>query len=206
LYIFSRKNLDYLFRPGQTQAMRAVYCSLCKAKELPGAFAPLAAPLFPGRGLAPLLLILLLLLGEGCAKHSLSPPPSGSATGQEICATARTALGVRYKTGGSQPATGFDCSGLVHWIFAQHGIDLPRTAKEQTFAGIGVARKKLRPGDVVVFKISGRNNLHTGVYTGNGKFIHSPSSGKKVREDTLESKYWKPRFLAARRLPQIRER
>jgi cell wall-associated NlpC family hydrolase len=150
------------------------------------------------------LSFLLLLVLDGCAKYS--PPPMGTASGRQICDTARSNLGVRYKTGGTLPSTGFDCSGLIQWTFAQHGISVPRTTREQVKAGAGVAKKQLRPGDLVVFKISGRNNLHTGIYTGNGKFIHSPGTGKRVREEALDSKYWKGRFLTARRMPQVKER
>jgi hypothetical protein len=150
------------------------------------------------------LSIFQLLILDGCAKYT--PPPTGTASGIQICETARSNLGVRYKLGGAQPSTGFDCSGLVQWTFAQYGIPMPRTTREQVKVGESVTKKQLRPGDLVVFKISGRNNLHTGIYTGNGKFVHSPGSGKRVREDALEAKYWKGRFLTARRVPQVRER
>ena len=148
--------------------------------------------------------VLLLFVLDGCAKYT--PPPPGTASGRQICDTARSNIGVRYKTGGALPSTGFDCSGLVQWTFAQYGILVPRTTRDQVRAGVEVAKKQLRPGDLVVFKISGRNNLHTGIYTGDGKFVHSPGTGKRVREDALEEKYWQRRFLAARRMPQVRER
>ena len=145
---------------------------------------------------------LLLLALNGCAKYT----PPGTASGRQICDTALANIGVRYKMGGSLPSTGFDCSGLVQWTFAQHGIPVPRTTGEQNKAGAPVTKKQLRPGDLVVFKISGRNNLHTGIYTGNGKFVHSPGTGKRVREEPLDSRYWKNRFLAGRRMPQVTER
>ncbi|MDR2077006.1 MAG: C40 family peptidase [Desulfovibrio sp.] len=148
--------------------------------------------------------LFLLLVLDGCAKYT--PPPSGTASGRQICDTARSKIGVRYKMGGATPSTGFDCSGLVQWTFAQYGIPMPRTTREQVKAGVEVSKKQLRPGDLVVFKISGRNNLHTGIYTGDGKFVHSPGSGKRVREDALEEKYWRRRFLTGRRMPQVQGR
>ncbi len=105
--------------------------------------------------------------------------------------------------GGTKPSTGFDCSGLLYWTFAQHGITIPRTAREQMKVGSSVDRSKLRPGDIVGFRIS-RRGYHTGLYVGNGKFVHSPSSGKRIREDKINDAYWKKRFVTARRLPQVR--
>ncbi|MDR1360503.1 MAG: C40 family peptidase [Deltaproteobacteria bacterium] len=177
--------------------------------NVPQYSAAMACAGFCSRIRSPLRLLLgfsflLLLVLDGCAKYS--PPPTGTASGRQICDTARSNLGVRYKTGGTLPSTGFDCSGLIQWTFAQYGIPVPRTTREQAKTGLDVAKKNLRPGDLVVFKISGRNNLHTGIYTGNGKFIHSPGTGKRVREEALDSKYWKSRFLTARRMPQIKER
>ena len=150
--------------------------------------------------------LLVLLIATGCAKHpsATSPVGQGKATGQGICETARSKIGVRYKAGGTKPSTGFDCSGFVCWTFAQHGINLPRTSKEQAKAGTTINKKELRPGDLVVFKISSRTGTHSGIYSGNGKFIHSPSSGKTVCEESMNAPYWKSRFLTARRIPQVK--
>lgn len=153
-----------------------------------------------------ILSLIALLSATGCALYPSSTAPvqgGGKATGQGISNTARNHIGVKYKSGGVKPSTGFDCSGLVCWTYAQHGISVPRTTKDQMKMGSAVSKDRLKPGDVVVFRISSRSGLHTGIYSGNGKFIHSPSSGKTVREDSINSDYWKPRYLTARRLPQV---
>lgn len=151
--------------------------------------------------------LFLLLMATGCSLHSPSATPpvksAGPAKGSSICETARSGIGVRYKAGGTTPATGFDCSGFVCWTFAQHGIDLPRTSREQAKYGTKINKDQLRPGDLVIFKIASRTGTHSGIYSGNGNFIHSPSSGKTVCEESMNAAYWKSRFLTARRLPQV---
>lgn len=147
------------------------------------------------------LLLCLLVLAQGCSMsrggEGLDQPGGGNVSGVKISKTALTAIGTRYKYGGSSPSSGFDCSGLVCWSYGKYGIKLPRTAREQSKIGSSVSRSSLRPGDIVAFKIS--SGMHTGIYTGGGKFVHSPSSGKTVRQDSISSKYWKTRFYTARR-------
>lgn len=147
-------------------------------------------------------LLLVLLLASGCAKSPLPTltTPGNTASRDAIVKTARSQIGAKYKNGGDSPSSGFDCSGLACWVYGQNGIALPRTTKEQIEIGRAVARQDLQPGDLVVFKISAWRGLHTGIYTGNGKFIHSPSSGKRVRENLLSDPYWQQRFSAARRI------
>ncbi len=147
-------------------------------------------------------LALLLLVSAGCAKHpsATAPVGFGKASGEAISNTARSNIGVRYKIGGTNPSTGFDCSGLVIWTYGQYGISMPRTAREQMSMGASIRKDQLRPGDLVVFKISSRRGYHTGIYSGHGKFVHSPSSGKTVREEALNAEYWQKRFVGARRI------
>lgn len=153
------------------------------------------------RGLAPALLVLLLL-ASGCAKYPASTAPlGGTATGKAISRTARSAVGTPYRPGGDSPQAGFDCSGLVCWVYAKNGVPLPRTTVEQRKIGRSVDKSDLQPGDVVVFNI--RRGLHTGIYTGDGKFIHSPSRGKTVREEDLNQAYWKDAFIEGRRHRQV---
>lgn len=144
---------------------------------------------------------LFQALLQGCSLHSGADVEGASASGRAISRTALSAVGTPYVYGGSKPSEGFDCSGLVCWSYARHGLALPRTAKEQSSMGNAVSKGGLQAGDVVVFKI--RSGLHTGIYTGSGKFVHSPSSGKKVREESLNSSYWRNKFIAGRRLRQI---
>ena len=146
--------------------------------------------------------LLVLLLASGCAKYPASTEPlGGTVAGKAISRTARSAVGTPYRPGGNSPRSGFDCSGLVCWAYAQNGVSLPRTTVEQKNIGRAVSKDRLQPGDVVVFNI--RRGLHTGIYTGDGKFIHSPSRGKTVREESLNQKYWKDRFVVGRRHRQV---
>ena len=168
--------------------------------------ANIANVLCTGRGFArPALLAVLavLLFTAGCAKYPAATAPlGGTASGNAISRTALSNVGVRYKSGGTTPSSGFDCSGLICWTYAQYGIPLPRTTSEQVKVGSAVRKNDLRPGDLVIFTTSGRR-LHSGIYTGNGKFVHSPSSGKSVREESLEAEYWRTRFISGRRPRQI---
>ena len=159
--------------------------------------------LFPR--LAPRLgaaLLLLLLLASGCAKYPASTDPLGATVaGQSISRAARSAVGTPYRPGGDSLRSGFDCSGLVCWAYAKNGVPLPRTTVEQRRVGRSVSRSDLQPGDVVVFSI--RRGLHTGIYTGDGKFVHSPSRGKTVREEDMNLSYWKDSFVEGRRPRQV---
>ncbi|SHN55080.1 C40 family peptidase [Desulfovibrio litoralis] len=136
----------------------------------------------------------------GCAKHPASTAPiivKSNTKGEAVVNTARSMIGTRYKLGGTNP-NGFDCSGFVCWTFAKYGKDMPRTAREQGAVGDKLNVSSLKPGDVVVFKI--RRGYHSGIYTGDGNFIHSPRKGESVREDSIFSKYWQNKLIAARRV------
>ena len=122
----------------------------------------------------------------------------------QLLTTARKSIGTRYKSGGMNPSTGFDCSGYMMWVYSRSGIKLPRTSKEQMLVGRAVNKKDLRVGDIVCFRIS-RRTTHTGMYTGNGMFIHSPSAGKKVSETPLNDAYWVKKYLGARRIKQLEQ-
>lgn len=149
-----------------------------------------------GPRLAAFVLCLLFFV-SGCSLHATPPPESASAAGSAISRTALSTVGTRYTYGGTQPDKGFDCSGLVCWSYARHGLKQPRTAKAQSANGAAVSRGALQPGDVVVFKT--KSGMHTGIYTGKGRFVHSPGTGKRVRVDSLEDKYWRGCFVAGRR-------
>ena len=148
------------------------------------------------------LLVLLCLLAQGCGKTTLGSwgGGSGGKSGSAVVATAKTQIGKPYKYGGSTPSTGFDCSGLIQWSYKQHGISVPRQAKDQAASGKAVKKSQLQPGDIVVFRISARSGIHTGIYSGKGNFVHSPSSGKRIREDNINTDYWKRRYVSARRI------
>ena len=119
----------------------------------------------------------------------------------ELAMTAMTLIGVHYKYGGNSPETGIDCSGLVRYVFKEAwGTTLPRTSLELSRVGEEVERDELQPGDLVFYNTRRRNYSHVGIYLGDNKFIHAPSSGKTVRIDNMEQGYWKNRFNGARRI------
>lgn len=122
-----------------------------------------------------------------------------NATASRVISTAAQYLGTPYRYGGSSPG-GFDCSGFTSYIFKQYGISLNRTAAGQYGQGSAVAKANLIPGDLVFFNTSGGVS-HVGIYTGNGKFIHSssPSSGGVIYSSLSES-YYASRYVGARRV------
>jgi cell wall-associated NlpC family hydrolase len=114
---------------------------------------------------------------------------------------ALLSLGVRYRHGGYSPATGFDCSGLVKHVFdSAWGLQLPRRVQEQRALGIPVDRSELHPGDLIFYNTRKRAYSHVGIYLGDGKFIHAPRAGGRVRTENLNNPYWRARFNGARRL------
>ena len=111
-------------------------------------------------------------------------------------------LGVPYRYGGNSAETGLDCSGLVRLVFEQSvGKVLPRRTADQVDATVAIDTRDLRPGDLVFFNTMRRAFSHVGIYVGDGKFIHAPSSGGKVRVEDMRNRYWTTRFNGARRVP-----
>jgi cell wall-associated NlpC family hydrolase len=113
--------------------------------------------------------------------------------------TAASQIGTRYRSGGCDPNTGFDCSGFTTWVFNRYGIHLPRSSREQYQVGKEVARNSLRKGDLVFFR-SRRGINHVGIYLEDGKFIHSASNGKTVIISHLEEDYWRTHYAGGRRV------
>lgn len=116
----------------------------------------------------------------------------------EVVQLARNELGVPYHYGGSTPR-GFDCSGLVYYVFRHLRINAPRTSNGQFAHFDAVTQADLRPGDLVFFRIAGEFQLHVGIYSGDGEFIHAPRPGQKVSYARLDGRYWKARYVGARR-------
>ncbi len=109
-------------------------------------------------------------------------------------------LGVRYRWGGNSPRTGMDCSGFVKFIYEQMGVSLPRTAREQARKGTPITRfEDLRPGDRLYFATKGGEIDHTGIYIGDGYFIHSARSRKGVAIDHLSHPTYRRSLVSARR-------
>lgn len=122
---------------------------------------------------------------------------------QSLLRRAMTLLGTPYRWGGTSPDSGFDCSGLVGYVFKTAlGIDLPRVSREMAHDGEAQLindRNALAAGDLVFFGRKGRVD-HVGIYVGEGRFLHAPSTGKDVRVDSLVSGYWGGKFMQARRV------
>lgn len=170
-----------------------------------------AQPPLPIRvALAAFVLVALFMAG-GCASKTVLPPPGAqpakvrsqpaSSKAAPIIRTARRMIGAPYKWGGQSPNTGFDCSGLVWFAYHQHGITLPRISWQQFNAGTPVKYNQIRPGDLIFHKVEkGKKSLHVGIVTDRGTFVHSPSSGKRVMESSLNNTYWRTHYVGARRI------
>lgn len=118
-----------------------------------------------------------------------------------LIAMAMKLRDIRYVRGGSDPSTGFDCSGFVRYVFAHAvGMQLPNNSASQFLAGLKVKRADMKPGDLVFFRTHGKRRIsHVGIYISNGRFIHSPTTGKSVEISSLDSGYWAKRFAGAKR-------
>jgi cell wall-associated NlpC family hydrolase len=114
-------------------------------------------------------------------------------------ATALTFRGTPYRNGGSDPS-GFDCSGFVQWVFAMHGLRLPREVREQYRVGGDIDADDVQPGDLVFFETVSRGASHVGIAIGGGEFVHAPSSRGVVRIERFTSGYWAQRWVGARRV------
>jgi|SRR5690349_4184422 cell wall-associated NlpC family hydrolase len=128
-----------------------------------------------------------------------SPPADGSAIGYSITGTALGLRGTPYRNGGADPS-GFDCSGFVQYVFAQHGVIVPRQVIDQFRAGKDVAPAQLLPGDLVFFTTVAPGASHVGIAIGGDEFVHAPSSTGEVRVEHLSAAYWTTRFIGARRV------
>lgn len=135
---------------------------------------------------------------EGVAPAPLLPP---TALARAIVDTALQFIGTPYRNGGADP-DGFDCSGFVHYVFAQAGLMVPRTVEAQSHAGAEVGT--LSAGDLVFFRTTGRGPTHVGIALGPDRFIHAPSSRGEVRIEPLARPYWAERYLEGRRLTDDR--
>jgi cell wall-associated NlpC family hydrolase len=127
-------------------------------------------------------------------------PGAAPGVGYGLAGTALSYQGVPYRNGGTDPAGGFDCSGFVWYVFARHGISVPRTVTEQYRAGMSVAPNELQPGDLVFFNTTGASPSHVGISIGGEQFVHAPSSTGEVRVERLGTSYWAGRLVGVRRV------
>ncbi len=120
---------------------------------------------------------------------------------RELASAALNYLGIKYRFGGNSPTQGFDCSGLVRYAAEKSlGMKLPRRSSEMARLGESIKRSELERGDLVFFNTRGQRFSHVGIYVGEGKFVHAPRTGSKVRVEDMNIGYWKKRYNGARRL------
>ncbi len=172
------------------------------------------APLPPSRSLLPDAMTLsdraLYLASD--INRMLAPGKTGVGTAdsshagsiKNVLHSAMALLGTPYRWGGTSPDNGFDCSGLVSYVFRNAlGIELPRISSDMAKSGELISdRSKLTAGDLVFFGRRGRVD-HVGIYVGEGQFVHAPSRGKDVMVSSLETGYWSDKYMQARRVADI---
>ena len=140
------------------------------------------------------------LLAQITALQSAQNAPTTSSRIKSVLQRAFSLLGTPYRWGGTSPEGGFDCSGLVGYVFRTIGIDLPRVSRSMANEGTAVVdRTALAEGDLVFFGKRGRVD-HVGIYIGEGKFLHAPRTGRDVTVSSMDSGYWSQKYLQARRL------
>jgi cell wall-associated NlpC family hydrolase len=155
--------------------------------------------------LAKYLYLMALVIPIGCSTVPPEMPkaetePVGERRAEALLQTLLT-LGLDYRYGGSSPATGFDCSGLVAHVFREaYGIRLPHSARAQSKYGTRVGLSELRAGDLVFYNTLNEPFSHVGIYLGDGRFVHAPRTGAQVRVEPVSGSYWMKRFDGARRI------
>jgi cell wall-associated NlpC family hydrolase len=169
----------------------------------------------PAGSFARLALAALFVALAGCASAPsrnapaalavparLHPPPADPLASNEVLMRAIGLVGTPYRYGGNTPEGGFDCSGLVGYVFRDAAARaLPRsTAGLVAMRAPAVGSLELAPGDLVFFSPGGGVASHIGIFVGEGRFVHAPSSGGTVRLDRLDTDYWRRSFVAARRV------
>lgn len=156
-------------------------------------------------------LLAALLAGCGTAPLSAPSPEAGTsrpsslrverARSQEIVLRALALIDIGYVFGGSNPEAGLDCSGMVVHVFEQAaGVRLPHNAAQIARLAQPVERERLGPGDLVFFNTRGFSASHVGIYLGDGRFVHAPSSRGRVRIENMDNRYFAARFEGGRTL------
>ncbi|MDO5686153.1 MAG: C40 family peptidase, partial [Neisseria sp.] len=119
----------------------------------------------------------------------------------DLLMSAMGLLGVSYRFGGSNPASGLDCSGFIQYIFREAmNVNLPRTSAAMAEVGVAVEKADLKPGDLVFFRRGKARIGHVGMYIGDGKFIHAPRTGKSIEIQDLNRTYYVKNYAGARRV------
>lgn len=158
-----------------------------------------------------LLTVALLLFLAACASVAPTPEPTSRSPSailaNNVLIRAIGLVGTPYRWGGNTPDSGFDCSGLVDYVFrTEAGIELPRTSRAiAAVKAPRVRRDDLKSGDLLFFGRR-RHVNHVAIYVGNGRFVNAPDTGGTVRLDRLDGYYWRDHYLFAKRVltPQVR--
>ena len=151
------------------------------------------------------LLLIYLFVLAGCAGTAPQPPASAGSTKptaelrDDAAMHAQKMVGKPYKYGGASPS-GFDCSGLVLYSYKRAGLVLPHSTDKQRSVSRPIRLAEVRRGDLLFFNQEGKKFGHVGIYVGDGRFVHAPSSGKSVRADRLDTPYWRKHLSEARRI------
>lgn len=136
--------------------------------------------------------LVLLLAACGSSAPTRAPtalPPLSNEQGSDLAIHALGLVGTPYRYGGNTPAGGFDCSGLIGYVYRHRaGVAPPRTVAQLAGFGQAVPHRDLRTGDLVIFGADPA--WHAGIYVGEGRFVHAPSTGGTVRLDRLDNRYW----------------
>ena len=150
--------------------------------------------------LRPVAILMLLSLLQGCASYPKpTPGPHQPSVGQAVVRDALSMRGIPYRWGEETPERGFDCSGLVQYVYGRHGINLPRTAYLMAHALPELDSGMRQPGDLVFFNTTGKPYSHVGIYMGGGRFVHASSSKGQVTVSELDTPFWTRHFLGMRR-------
>jgi cell wall-associated NlpC family hydrolase len=152
--------------------------------------------------------VLTAALLAGCASAppqkpvAFDAPRLTTANSADLAFRALGLVGTPYRSAGADPGVGFDCSGLVVYVYREVlGLPLPRSTSAQYNMRLRAPRRSaLTTGDLVFFDTSGKGISHVGIYVGEGRFVHAPNHGGRVRLDHLDDRYWKERYRGARRV------
>jgi cell wall-associated NlpC family hydrolase len=126
--------------------------------------------------------------------------PGMPIDGFSVAGAALQFRGTPYRLGGTEPEEGFDCSGLVHYVFARYGIAVPRDVRSQYQVGSKIEGEDIQPGDLLFFETEGSGASHVAIAISSRQFVHAPNSRGVVRVEMLTSDYWSSRYLGARRI------
>ncbi|HBP50287.1 peptidase P60 [Pseudomonas sp. FSL R10-0056] len=133
----------------------------------------------------------------------ITHPEETSPVAADVLFRALGLVGTPYRWGGNTPDSGFDCSGLIKYVYNDAaGISLPRTTREMiVMRAQSIGQDKLQTGDLLFFATNGGSQVsHAGIYVGEGRFVHAPATGGTVKLDSLNKAYWQKAYLNAKRV------